>query len=70
MKNKVFWIRKNNLVFMILIGIIFSLVLYFYSKDNRTSFILQSLLDGQTEIILIGLSILELIAILKNGRSI
>ncbi|OEG22005.1 hypothetical protein BCR24_04690 [Enterococcus ureilyticus] len=64
MKNKVFWIRKNNLVFMILIGIIFSLVLYFYSKDNRISFILQSLLEGQTEIILIGLSILELIAIL------
>lgn len=57
MKNKVFWVRKNNLQFTILIGVIVGLIsyFYFYSKDNMISYTLQSLFDGQLEIVLIGL---------------
>lgn len=68
MKNKVFWIKKKHLLLGIAIGIILSLILYyyFYAKNNSISYFLRHFLDGQSEIILVGLSIVFLYQLISS----
>lgn len=57
-KKKVFWVNKNNFKFVIILVIllIFIVSIHHYSKDNTILFHLQTFINSQKEIILIGLS--------------